>query len=99
MGILLDKKSKIELTVNVNILMQVLTVNVNNDGRRNSDNRFCNHEEKILLHRDKQQKRSCYMSKEESFGVLTWVYIISHNLRPELAMPQIAILILQKKLP
>ena len=59
------------LTVNVNILMQVLTVNVNNDGRRNSDNRFCNHEEKILLHRDKQQKRSCYMSKEESFGVLT----------------------------
>ena len=82
MGILLDKKSKIELTVNVNILMQVLTVNVNNDGRRNSDNRFCNHGEKILQHRDKQQKRSCYMSKEESFGVLTWVYIISHNLRP-----------------
>ena len=28
------------------------------------------------------------MSKEESFGVLTWLYIINHNLRPELAMPQ-----------
>ena len=53
------------------IRRKLLTVNVNNDVKRDSNDRFCNHEEKILLHRDKHQKWSCYMSKEESFGVLT----------------------------